>query len=73
MSIYQWAAVDLCLAVLAAPPQSLSPAGFGDQSSLDLAAQLRDGELTPAANSIRRELERRMLAALCGSFLAEKT
>lgn len=37
---------------------------FGDQSSLDLAAHLRDHELTPAAANIRRELEERFLAAL---------
>lgn len=35
-----------------------------DQSSLDLAAQLRDAELTPAAASIRRELQERFFAAL---------
>lgn len=39
-------------------------AKFGDQSSLDLAAQLRDHELTPAAATIRRELEERFLSAL---------
>ncbi|MDA0281724.1 MAG: sigma-70 family RNA polymerase sigma factor [Planctomycetota bacterium] len=37
---------------------------FSDQSSLDLAGQLRDQELTPAAATIRRELEERFLAAL---------
>lgn len=37
---------------------------FADRSSLDLAAQLRDPELTPAAATIRRELEHRFLAAL---------
>jgi RNA polymerase sigma-70 factor, ECF subfamily len=37
---------------------------FGDQSSLDLAAQLRDHELTPAAATIRKELEGRFLAAM---------
>jgi RNA polymerase sigma-70 factor (ECF subfamily) len=35
-----------------------------DQSSLDLLAQLRDQELTPAAATIRRELEQRFLAAV---------
>jgi len=43
--------------------QKKSP-GFGDQSSLDLAAQLRDHELTPAAATIRKELEGRFFAAL---------
>jgi len=37
---------------------------FGDQSSLDLAAQLPDQELTPAAATIRKELEQRFLEAL---------
>ena len=31
---------------------------FADQSSLDLAAQLRDPELTPAAQAVRTELRR---------------
>ncbi|HUG93796.1 MAG TPA: sigma-70 family RNA polymerase sigma factor [Planctomycetaceae bacterium] len=44
--------------------QPLAGAGFGDRSSFDLAAQLVDPELTPAAASIRRELHRRFLAAL---------
>ena len=44
--------------------QPLAAGPFGDRSSLDLAAQLRDPELTPAAANIRRELERRFLAAL---------
>lgn len=39
-------------------------ARFGDQSSLDLAAQLPDQELTPAAATIRKELEERFLEAL---------
>lgn len=39
-------------------------AGYSDQSSLDLAGQLRDHELTPAAATIRRELETRFLTAL---------
>jgi RNA polymerase sigma-70 factor, ECF subfamily len=38
--------------------------GDGDRSSLDGAAQIRDRELTPAAASIRRELEQRFLIAL---------
>jgi RNA polymerase sigma-70 factor (ECF subfamily) len=39
-------------------------AAFGDRSSLDLAAQLRDPELTPAAAALREELQRRFHAAL---------
>jgi RNA polymerase sigma-70 factor (ECF subfamily) len=39
-------------------------AAFGDRSSLDLAAQLRDPELTPAAAALRGELQRRFYAAL---------
>ena len=37
---------------------------FSDQSSMDLAAQLKDHELTPAAATIRKELERRFHVAL---------
>lgn len=44
--------------------QPLSPANFGDRSSLELAARLRDPELTPAANALRRELHERFLEAL---------
>jgi RNA polymerase sigma-70 factor (ECF subfamily) len=44
--------------------QPLANPGFGDRSSLDLAAQLRDAELTPAAETIRRELHRRFFDAL---------
>ena len=40
-----------------------SPA-FDDQSSLDLAAQLQDQALTPAAEAIRGELQRRFQQAL---------
>jgi RNA polymerase sigma-70 factor (ECF subfamily) len=43
--------------------RSLS-AEFSDRSSLDLAAQLRDAELTPAAATIRKELEARFFAAV---------
>jgi len=43
--------------------RSLAPQ-FGDRSSLDLAGQLRDDELTPAAATIRKELEFRFLSAL---------
>ena len=44
--------------------RSLATGEFADRSSMDLAAQIRDRELTPAAENIRRELERRFLAAL---------
>lgn len=44
--------------------QSLAAPQFGDRSSFDLAAQLVDSELTPAAASIRRELKQRFLVAL---------
>jgi RNA polymerase sigma-70 factor (ECF subfamily) len=44
--------------------QPLAGGGRADQSSLDLAAQLADAELTPAAATIRKELEERFLAAL---------
>jgi RNA polymerase sigma-70 factor (ECF subfamily) len=37
---------------------------FGDQSSLDLAAQIQDHQLTPAAETIRREMEQRFHEAL---------
>jgi RNA polymerase sigma-70 factor (ECF subfamily) len=43
--------------------QPLAPA-LSDRSSLDLAAQLRDPELTPAAAALRGELQRRFRAAL---------
>ncbi|MBT5018601.1 MAG: sigma-70 family RNA polymerase sigma factor [Planctomicrobium sp.] len=44
--------------------QPLQGRKFGDRSSLDLAAQLSDQELTPAAATIRKELEERFLEAL---------
>ncbi|TWT40128.1 RNA polymerase sigma factor CnrH [Thalassoglobus neptunius] len=44
--------------------QRLQSPAFGDRSSLDLAAQLRDDQLTPAAAMIRKELEERFLQAL---------
>ncbi|MBX3440759.1 MAG: sigma-70 family RNA polymerase sigma factor [Planctomyces sp.] len=44
--------------------QALAVAPLGDRSSLDLAAQLFDSELTPAAATIRRELQRRFFLAL---------
>ena len=37
---------------------------FSDRSSLNLAAQIQDRELTPAAAMVRRELEQRFLLAL---------
>ena len=37
---------------------------WADRSTFDLAVQLRDRELTPAAANIRRELEHRFLTAL---------
>ncbi len=42
----------------------LASAAFPDQSSLDLAAQLRDSGLTPAAAALRAELEQRFQAAI---------
>lgn len=39
-------------------------AAYRDQSTMDLAAQLRDRELTPSAEATRRELERRFQAAI---------
>jgi RNA polymerase sigma-70 factor, ECF subfamily len=44
--------------------QRLQAGRFGDRSSLELAAQLRDPELTPAAAALRNELQERFLAAL---------
>src|SRR3954467_7556967 len=44
--------------------QSLAPAAYLDRSSIELAAQLRDPGLTPAAAVLRRELERRFRDAL---------
>jgi RNA polymerase sigma-70 factor (ECF subfamily) len=44
--------------------RSLTSPQFGDQSSFDLASQLAASELTPAAASIRHELEQRFLIAL---------
>lgn len=44
--------------------QPLQAKKFGDRSSLNLAAQLSDQELTPAAAVIRKELEERFLEAL---------
>lgn len=44
--------------------QPLARPASADQSSLDLAAQLADADLTPAAATIRKELEQRFLEAL---------
>ena len=44
--------------------QHLEAPAFGDQSAVDLAAQLYDRELTPATAATRRELERRFQAAV---------
>lgn len=44
--------------------QGLHAAGTADRSSLDLAAQLCDLELTPAAAALRRELENRFWMAI---------
>jgi RNA polymerase sigma-70 factor (ECF subfamily) len=44
--------------------QSLAVPEYADRSSMDLAAMLKDHELTPAAANIRKELERRFLTAL---------
>jgi RNA polymerase sigma-70 factor (ECF subfamily) len=44
--------------------QSLAAPEYADRSSFDLAAQLADHELTPAAANIRRELEQRFLSAI---------
>lgn len=42
----------------------LAQAAFADRSSIDLAADLRDHELTPAAMAIRQELQRRFQDAI---------
>lgn len=44
--------------------QPMHAPGLGDRSSLELAAQLRDPELTPAAATLRKELQQRFLEAL---------
>ena len=44
--------------------QALAAASFADRSSIDLAGQLRDPALTPAASALRRELERRFQDAI---------
>lgn len=44
--------------------QSLVQQGTGGRSSLDLGAQLRDQELTPAAAALRKEFQQRFYQAL---------
>jgi RNA polymerase sigma-70 factor (ECF subfamily) len=44
--------------------QSLASGQFADQSGFDLMGQLADQELTPAAATIRKELEARFLTAI---------
>ena len=44
--------------------RAMHAAGTADRSSLDLAAQLCDLELTPAAATLRKELEERFWSAL---------
>ena len=44
--------------------QPLESPQFADRSSMNLAAQLRDNELTPAAENTRRELRARFLTAI---------
>ncbi|HSG70058.1 MAG TPA: sigma-70 family RNA polymerase sigma factor [Planctomycetaceae bacterium] len=44
--------------------QRIQGGGFGDRSSLELAAQLRDPELTPAAAALKNELQERFVMAL---------
>jgi RNA polymerase sigma-70 factor (ECF subfamily) len=44
--------------------QAIRPADYLEHSALDLAAAIRDPELTPAAAAIRHEIELRFHAAL---------
>jgi RNA polymerase sigma-70 factor (ECF subfamily) len=46
--------------------QPIVPAGFADRSSIELAAQFFDHEVTPATAAIRHELERRLQSAIAG-------
>ena len=61
-------AVDLkgrVVAEVRRPYQTHEPRpGWAEQSSLDLAGQLLDQELTPASAAMRQELERRLHEAL---------
>src|SRR5262245_48847850 len=44
--------------------QPLAPASAADRSSIELLAQLKDPELTPAASALRKELQQRFLDAI---------
>jgi RNA polymerase sigma-70 factor (ECF subfamily) len=44
--------------------QPIAPQPFSDRSSIELAADVRDRELTPAAAAMRQELTRRFQAAI---------
>ena len=44
--------------------QPIVPAGLADQSSLELAGQFLDREMTPATAAVRHELQRRMEQAV---------
>jgi RNA polymerase sigma-70 factor (ECF subfamily) len=44
--------------------QPIVPAGLADQSSLELAGQFLDKEMTPASAAVRHELQRRMEQAV---------
>jgi RNA polymerase sigma-70 factor, ECF subfamily len=44
--------------------QPIVPAAFADRSSLELAAQFLDQELTPASAAIQHEMQRRLHAAI---------
>jgi RNA polymerase sigma-70 factor (ECF subfamily) len=46
--------------------QPIVPAALADQSSLELAGQFLDRELTPATAAVRHELQRRMQEAVAG-------
>jgi RNA polymerase sigma-70 factor (ECF subfamily) len=46
--------------------QPIVPAGLADQSSLELAGQFLDKEMTPATAAVRHELQRRMEQAVAG-------
>jgi RNA polymerase sigma-70 factor (ECF subfamily) len=46
--------------------QPLVPAGLADQSSVELAGQFLDREMTPASAAVRRELQKRMEQAVAG-------
>jgi RNA polymerase sigma-70 factor (ECF subfamily) len=46
--------------------QPLVPAGLADQSSLELAGQFLDREMTPASAAVRHELQKRMEQAVAG-------